>query len=199
MRRLPCQKSDTFLQWTWQSLWWPRTKIQMKCQNIQPFLLKSGNSTNDHPKYNDPNAKLKSLYNEAKDLWILKYGTTKFYLSTWTPYWWKHGTPSRCNIETPSGTYLLKNIYPPHPSWLNNKYRGMCCLHPSILCNQGWINQQNITIHSFTHWGTRSQDRLYYGCPLRKSKSAIIKEHCPNSCSVLFCDETNRHPYSRHE
>ena len=35
--------------------------IQMMCKNIQPFVLKSGDTTNDHTNGNGPNAKLKSL------------------------------------------------------------------------------------------------------------------------------------------
>ena len=51
---------------------------QMMYKNIQPFVLKSGNSINDQPNDNVPNAKLKSLYNMSKSAWMLKYGTTKF-------------------------------------------------------------------------------------------------------------------------
>ena len=47
-------------------------------KNIQPFILKYGNSINDQPNDNVPNAKLKSLYTVAKSVWIPKYGTTKF-------------------------------------------------------------------------------------------------------------------------
>ena len=54
------------------------TLIQMMYRNIQPFGLKSGNSTNKYPNDNWPNGKLKSLYNLAKSVWMLKYGATKF-------------------------------------------------------------------------------------------------------------------------
>ena len=39
---------------------------QMVCKNKRPFFLKSGDSINDKPNDNVPNAKLKSLYNAAK-------------------------------------------------------------------------------------------------------------------------------------
>ena len=35
----------------------------MECQKIQLFVLKAGNPTNDHLNDNDPNTKLKYLYN----------------------------------------------------------------------------------------------------------------------------------------
>ena len=43
-----------------------------------PFLLKAGDSTNYQPNDNDPNYKLKSLYNEVKSVWMLKYGKNFF-------------------------------------------------------------------------------------------------------------------------
>ena len=52
--------------------------IQMMCKNIQPFVLKSGDSINNQPNDNDPNAKLKSLSNGAKSVWMLKYATFFF-------------------------------------------------------------------------------------------------------------------------
>ena len=62
--------------------------------------------------------------------------------------------------------YLCENkATPPHPSWLYNKYSGMCCLHPSIFWSQGWINQQYITPHSWTYWGTSNQYWWSYGFP----------------------------------
>ena len=54
-----------------------RTLIHMELQNIQPFLLNAGNSTNNHPNDDFPNAKLKSLCNYVTSVWIMKYGTTK--------------------------------------------------------------------------------------------------------------------------
>ena len=49
--------------------------IQMIWKNIWPFVLKPGDSINDQPNDNDPNSKLKYLYNVAKSVWVLKYGT----------------------------------------------------------------------------------------------------------------------------
>ena len=49
----------------------------MDRQNIQPFILKSGNSANDQPNDNFPNSKMKYLYNELKSVRMLKYGTTQ--------------------------------------------------------------------------------------------------------------------------
>ena len=48
------------------------------CKNIQPFVLKSGDSNNDQPNDNDPNSKLKSIYNVAKSVSMMKYWMTKF-------------------------------------------------------------------------------------------------------------------------
>ena len=50
----------------------------MVCRNIQPFVLKPGDSINGQPNDNVSNTKMNSLYNVAKSAWILKYGTTKF-------------------------------------------------------------------------------------------------------------------------
>ena len=55
-----------------------RALIQMKYINIQPFVPKLGNSINNQTIDNAPNSKLKSLYNVAKDSWMLKYMTTKY-------------------------------------------------------------------------------------------------------------------------
>ena len=51
---------------------------QMVCKNIQPFVIKYGYYINDQPNDNGTNAKLKSLYNLAKIVCMLKYGMTKF-------------------------------------------------------------------------------------------------------------------------
>ena len=40
----------------------------MEHQNIQPFVLKSGEYANDRPNDNGPS--------QAKPTWVLKYGTT---------------------------------------------------------------------------------------------------------------------------
>ena len=52
------------------------TQIQIK--NIDPFILKAGESINDQPNDNGPNSKLNSLYNILNAKWMLKYGTTHF-------------------------------------------------------------------------------------------------------------------------
>ena len=70
--------------------------LYMDNQNIQPFILKSVESINNHPNDNGPNSKLKSLYNEVNFVLMLKYGTIIFYLTTWYQYWRNHGTPLRC-------------------------------------------------------------------------------------------------------
>ena len=51
---------------------------QMMEKNIQTFVLKSGNSINYQPNDNVSNAKLKSIYNVGKSVWMLEYGMTKF-------------------------------------------------------------------------------------------------------------------------
>ena len=38
-----------------------RALTQMQRKNIQPFILKAGESINDHPNNNGPNSKLKSF------------------------------------------------------------------------------------------------------------------------------------------
>ena len=50
---------------------------QMQSKNIQPFILKAGDSINNQPNENGPNSKLKALYNRLKAKWMLKYGTTR--------------------------------------------------------------------------------------------------------------------------
>ena len=56
------------------------TLRQMMFQNVQLFVLKSGNFINDHPNDSGPNTKLKSIYNVAKSAWLTKHGTKKFSL-----------------------------------------------------------------------------------------------------------------------
>ena len=60
------------------SHFYERALRQINFKNIQPFVLKSGDSINNQPNDNVTNAKLKSLYNVVKSAWMLKYGTTKF-------------------------------------------------------------------------------------------------------------------------
>ena len=46
--------------------------INMDQQNTQPLILKEGESVNDQKNDNGLNAKMKSLCNELKSLWIMK-------------------------------------------------------------------------------------------------------------------------------
>ena len=55
-----------------------RYLTKMKSKNIQPFILKAGDSINDHPNDNGPNSTLKALYNRSKAKWMMKYGTMRF-------------------------------------------------------------------------------------------------------------------------
>ena len=55
-----------------------RALTQTQSKNIQPFILKAGDSINNQPNDNGPNSKLKALYNISKAKWMLKYGTTRF-------------------------------------------------------------------------------------------------------------------------
>ena len=55
-----------------------RALTHMQSKNIQPFILKLGDSINDQPNDNGPNSTLKALYNRSKAKWMVKYGTTRF-------------------------------------------------------------------------------------------------------------------------
>ena len=77
MRRLTYQQAHTVLWWTQQSLRRWHTK-KNNVQKIQPFILKSGDSINNQPNDNGPDAKLKSLYNVVKSVLMLNYGKKKF-------------------------------------------------------------------------------------------------------------------------
>ena len=55
-----------------------RALIHMDQQNIQPFILKAGESVNDQPNDNGTNSKLKSHCNGVKYVWMLKYGAQEF-------------------------------------------------------------------------------------------------------------------------
>ena len=50
-------------------------------QNIQPFILKTGNSLNNQPNDDGPNSKPKSHYNEVKSMWMMKYMMKKVFTS----------------------------------------------------------------------------------------------------------------------
>ena len=49
-----------------------RALTQMQMENIQPFILKVGDSINNQPNDSGPNSKLKALYNIPKAGWMLK-------------------------------------------------------------------------------------------------------------------------------
>ena len=55
-----------------------RALAHMQNKNIQPFILKVGESINDQPNDNGSNSTLKALYNLSKANWMVKYGTTRF-------------------------------------------------------------------------------------------------------------------------
>ena len=55
-----------------------RSLIHVERRNMQPFILKPGDSANNHPNDNGKNSKHKSHYNEVKSAWIMKYVTRKF-------------------------------------------------------------------------------------------------------------------------
>ena len=69
---------------------------EIRWKKNQPFVLTYDNSIYYQPNDNGPNAKLKSLYNVSKIVWMLKYGQKRFHLTTWAPSWLNHGMPSRC-------------------------------------------------------------------------------------------------------
>ena len=50
----------------------------LRSHHISPFILKSGDYTNDQPNDNRPNLKLKRYYGIAKVKWQRQHGTTKF-------------------------------------------------------------------------------------------------------------------------
>ena len=177
------------------------TLLHMYQWNIQPFILKAGDYVNDQPNDNGPNAKLKSLYNEMKSAWMLKYSMTKF-----LPHHMESILVEEWDTFKVSYKKLIRDSFvktkpppPPQPSQLNHEYPGIHCLHSRIFWIQGWRNQQYITPHICTYWVTRNQEWRSYGCSLRKGWSTIINQHCHPSCSAFRCEATNRHPYSINE
>ena len=76
MWHLPYQQSKRILD-GYDIQFYDRAIIHMDHQNIQPLILKAGDSINDQPKDNGLNSKLIFLYNEVKYAWIIKYGMTK--------------------------------------------------------------------------------------------------------------------------
>ena len=86
---------------------------KMMCKNIQPFVLKLGNSINKQPNNNGTNSKLKSLYYVRKSACMLKYGTKKISPHHVNSSWLTHGMTSRCQLATSWGAYFQKQSYPP--------------------------------------------------------------------------------------
>ena len=135
-----------------------------------------------------PNWSLSTMWKIVNGCWnMVRKG---FHLATWTTSWLKHGMPSRCQLETSS----IKSYPPPQPSWLNNKYPGMCCLRKIVFWSQVWRNKQYITPYSCTYQVTVYQYRWYYGCPPRKGYAKIIEEYFSKSCSVWRCEKKKSEP-----
>ena len=112
MQHIPCQKSDTVLWWTRQSLRRWRTKTN-DVKNIQPFFLKPGDSIRDQLNYDGPNSKLKSLYNVEKSAWMLKYGTKKFTSPHELRLGWSMGFLQDVSCQHRQGQLCKKNLPPP--------------------------------------------------------------------------------------
>ena len=47
-------------------------------RNCHPFFLKAGDSANDQSNDNGPNASFKACYNDVKDKWDERFGTTQY-------------------------------------------------------------------------------------------------------------------------
>ena len=50
----------------------------MVSNNSHNFIIKTGNSKNDHLNYNSSNTRLKALYNQQKSIWNGKFSATKY-------------------------------------------------------------------------------------------------------------------------
>jgi hypothetical protein len=58
---------------------WDADALQMMHDlSIEAFFLKAGDSENDQPNYNGPNASVKGCYNENKTEWDERFGTTPY-------------------------------------------------------------------------------------------------------------------------
>ena len=73
---LPCKKQIIFFNGN-ESHFDDCALTHIQSKNIQPFILKEGDSINDQPNDNRPNSTLKSPYNITKAEWVLKYGTKR--------------------------------------------------------------------------------------------------------------------------
>ena len=89
----------------------------MQRKNIQPFILKAGDSTSNYPNGNGHNAKLKALYNTSKAKWMMKYVTSRFqphHMNYVLDETWEAFTVSAGNIirDRSARTQLLPLIPP---------------------------------------------------------------------------------------
>ena len=55
-----------------------RAMTKLEDNNCDSFFLKSGDSENDQPNDNGPNACLKSCYDEEMEKWNMEWGTTTY-------------------------------------------------------------------------------------------------------------------------
>ena len=151
---------------------------QMTWKNIQPFVLKSGDSINDQPKYNDKNYKLESLYNVAKIVWMPKYGTIKFsphhmnsvLVESWDPF-----NMSAGNIIRDS--FAKTKLPPLSPPNLTANIQA-CAASTQVSSGSKAKEINNISCQkSCEYQVTGSQYWWSYGCPQSKGCTKIIKGH----------------------
>ena len=131
--------------------------------------------------------------------WMLNYGTKKFLphqMNSILVEAWDKFKVSTGNLIRER---FVKKARPPQHSWLYRPHPGICCLRPSIFLIQCWGNKWDIRLHCCTYWGTRKQDRWYYGFTPIKGGPTIIWESCPTICSVKNFEERNHHPNSINE
>ena len=96
------------------------TLIHMEFQNLQPFVLKEVNlpTTRSMIMKQMPNWSLYTNWRRLLGLWSM--GQKIFYLTTWTSYWWKNGTPEIFKLIISSGKALWKKLPPLIPTNLTN-------------------------------------------------------------------------------
>jgi hypothetical protein len=88
----------------------------MHTKNIQPFILKSGDSTNDQPNDNGSNGKLKACYNKKLAEWRNRFGTTtltKAHMNSILVDAWKIFKMD-C-AETVKNSFMITKIFPLTP------------------------------------------------------------------------------------
>ena len=175
MRRLPCQQSDTVLWWTRQSLqqWHTKTNDVQK----HPTLCSKIRQLHQRPaQWKWPKFKTEVSLQRGKECVDAEAWDEKFFTS---PHELCIGWSMEClqcvSWKHRQGKLCKNKSTPPQTSQLNNKYPGMCCLHPSIFWRQGWINKQYITPGSCAYLVTGYQDWWSYGCPPTKGYTKIIE------------------------